>query len=291
MPRSAHPKIFAIIIDSWLSCCQVHHRDVRAFLYPFEHDLAAVGRDIEVADDDVATELRELAPIPRREIEGPEVLCSISPRKTTSCAGGTLRTGTRGVRRAQYVPQEGERGLLRDDGRAAADRGVCPDGLPGRPRGVDSRASRFRAVDVRRRSRKVPDERRGAGRHHAVLADEQRGLVSAELLGERRTEPYQCGRAEDCRDLAAGGDHGIPGGRLSPPGDMGPARLSQPDLLSRGRQGRSLRGLGTAATLRCGDPSGVQVTAGSGWKSGGALIGGRRNMGTERLPVFGCPLT
>src|SRR6266403_5486636 len=74
MPRSAHPKIFAIIIDSWLSCCQVHHPDVRGFLYPFEHDLAAVGRDIEVADDDVATELRELAPIARCEIEGPEVL-------------------------------------------------------------------------------------------------------------------------------------------------------------------------------------------------------------------------
>src|SRR5205085_9234569 len=56
------------------SRCQVHYPDVRAFLYPFEHDLAAVGRDIEVADDDVATELRELAPIARREIEGPEAL-------------------------------------------------------------------------------------------------------------------------------------------------------------------------------------------------------------------------
>ena len=33
---------------------------------------------------------------------------------------------------------------------------------------------------------------------------------------------------------------------LSSPGDMGPARLSQPDLLPRGRQGRTLRGLGTA---------------------------------------------
>jgi hypothetical protein len=49
--------------------------------------------------------------------------------------------------------------------------------------------------------RKVPDERRGTGRHHPVLADEQRGLVSGELLGERRTEPYQCDRAEDRRDL------------------------------------------------------------------------------------------
>jgi hypothetical protein len=36
--------------------------------------------------------------------------------------------------------------------------------------------------------------------------------------------------AEDCRDLAAGSHHGISGGRLSPPGDMGPACLSQ-DIL------------------------------------------------------------
>src|SRR2546425_6452792 len=53
---------------------------------------------------------------------------------------------------------------------------------------------------------------------------------------------------------------------------MGPARLSQPDLLPRGRQGRTLRGLGTAGTLRYGDPSCIQVTAASRWKSGGAII-------------------
>ena len=33
----------------------------------------------------------------------------------------------------------------------------------------------------------LADERRRAGRHHAVLADEQRDLVSAAVLGERRT--------------------------------------------------------------------------------------------------------
>src|SRR3989454_3365266 len=65
---------------------------------------------------------------------------------------------------------------------------------------------------------------------------------------------------------------GFPGRRLSTPGDMGPARLSPPDLLPPGRQGRTLRGLGTAGTLRYGDPSCIQVTAASRWKSGGALI-------------------
>ena len=57
------------------------------------------------------------------------------------------------------------------------------------------------------------------------------------------------GRAEDRRDLAAGGHHGISGGGLSRPGDMGPARLSQPDLLPRGRQGRTLRRVGAAGAL------------------------------------------
>ncbi len=87
----------------------------------------------------------------------------------------------------------------------------------------------LRAVDVRSRSRKVADERRRAGRHHAVLADEHRSLVGATVLGERRTrQRHCCGRAEDRRDLAPGGHHGVPGRRLSPARDMGPARLSQP---------------------------------------------------------------
>jgi hypothetical protein len=46
----------------------------------------------------------------------------------------------------------------------------------------------WRKVDVRRRSRKVADERRRAGQHHAILADEHRNLVSAVVLGERRTK-------------------------------------------------------------------------------------------------------
>ena len=42
---------------------------------------------------------------------------------------------------------------------------------------------------------------------------------------------------------------------------MGPARLSQPDLLQRGRQGRSLRGVGAAGALQCRAPRRVPIAA------------------------------
>src|SRR5205823_5461078 len=103
-------------------------------------------------------------------------------------------------------------------------------------------------------------------------------LRSAAVLGERRTRRDQCGRAENRRDLAPGGHHGISGGGLSSAGDLGPTRLPQPDLLPRGRQGRALRGLGTAGALRCGDPGGVQVTAASGPESIGALTDSERRI-------------
>jgi len=35
----------------------VNHHDVRVLLYPFEDDHRTVGGDVEVADDDVATEI------------------------------------------------------------------------------------------------------------------------------------------------------------------------------------------------------------------------------------------
>ena len=51
-------------------------------------------------------------------------------------------------------------------------------------------------------------------------------LGSAPVLGERRTRPHERGRAEDRRDFASGGHHGIPGRDLPSPGDLGAARLS-----------------------------------------------------------------
>ena len=81
----------------------------------------------------------------------------------------------------------------------------------------------------------LAQQRRDAGRRYAVLADQQRDLVSAAVLGDQRPKRSSRGRAEDRRDLTSGGHHGISGGGLSSPGDMGPAGLSQPDLLPRGR--------------------------------------------------------
>ena len=75
---------------------------------------------------------------------------------------------------------------------------------------------------------------------------------SARLYWEtERPKRSSRGRAEDLRDLAAGGHHGVSGGGLSSPGNMGAARLSQPDLLQRSRQGRPLRRVGAAGAL-CG---------------------------------------
>ena len=56
-----------------------------------------------------------------------------------------------------------------------------------------------------------------AGQHHAVLADEHRGLGSADVLGDRRSKRASRGRAEDRRDLAPGRHHGVSGRGLSAP--------------------------------------------------------------------------
>ena len=73
-----------------------------------------------------------------------------------------------------------------------------------------------------------------------------RDLGSADLLGDQWPKRHSRRGTEDRRDIAPGRHHGISGGGLSNAGDMGPARLSQPDLLQRGRQGRSLRGVGSS---------------------------------------------
>ena len=116
--------------------------------------------------------------------------------------GGPAPAGLSEKERAEFeslggVRQDGEQGLRHDDDRTAAKHRLWRDGLSRWSRGVAARTSGLREMDVRRRSRAVADERRRAGQHHAVLADEHRRFLSAHLLGERRTRRHRRGRPED----------------------------------------------------------------------------------------------
>ena len=103
-------------------------------------------------------------------------------RRRRACAGGTLREGTRGVRLARHVLQEVQ-GLRRNDGHAAADDRLRLDGLSSGACGLDVRLQQ-------RRARAPAHQRRCAGRRHAVLADEQRDLVSAAVLGDHAAKAF-----------------------------------------------------------------------------------------------------
>ena len=105
---------------------------------------------------------------------------------------------------------KGNSGILHHDDRAAANGRLRRERLAGRPGCMDPRASRFCAVGVRQRPQAITHERRRAGQHHAVLADEHRDLGRAVVLGERRTrQRHCCGRAEDRRHRAPGRYHRI----------------------------------------------------------------------------------
>ena len=94
--------------------------------------------------------------------------------------------------------------------------------------------------------------------HHAVLADEHRGLGGAAVLGDR-TSRKRCHRPGSSAGLAPGGLHRVPRRDLPGPAQLGRAGLPQPELLQQGRQGRPLRRLGGAASYspeRCEPHSG-----------------------------------
>ena len=104
------------------------------------------------------------------------------------------------------------------------------------------------------RLRRRPDPGRHPGQHHALLADQHRGLGRSPLLGEqgrllRRQADHHPVRHQRLPRRA------VPG-----PAQLGGARLpGQPHLLQRGRPGRPLRRLGAAGAVlaaRCGQRSG-----------------------------------
>jgi pimeloyl-ACP methyl ester carboxylesterase len=89
-------------------------------------------------------------------------------------------------------------------------------------------------------------QRRDSRRRCALLADEHGDFFSATLLGKQRYERRKCCGTEDERNLSPCWSDGVSGRDLSCAKELGSACLPQPELFQRGRQGRSLRGVGTA---------------------------------------------
>ena len=95
--------------------------------------------------------------------------------------------------------------------------------------------------------------------HFAYMASND-NLGGPVVLGGR-TSPGSCGRAGSSAGQASGRLHHVPRRDLRGPAQLGREVLPQPDLLSRGRQGRPLRRLGGARAVRDRDPGGVQAAA------------------------------
>jgi Epoxide hydrolase N terminus len=95
--------------------------------------------------------------------------------------------------------------------------------------------------------------------HHAVLADQHRGLGRAAVLGDRARCESRI-QAAAAAPYAPGGLHGLPRRVVPRPAPLGEERVPQPHLLQQGRTGRPLRRLGRAGAVLGGDAGGLQVT-------------------------------
>ena len=130
--------------------------------------------------------------------------------------------------------------------------------------GLADSAGRTRSLDPRlqrRRARAPAQSRRCARQHYDVLADQHGNVRCPHLLGDRRTKHHDRGGAEDDRDNAPGGHHRVPRRGLSGPRDLGAARLPQPRLFQRSREGRALRRLGAARAVLSRSSRRVQITS------------------------------
>src|SRR5262249_28240464 len=83
----------------------------------------------------------------------------------------------------------------------------------------------------------------------------QRDLIGTALLGKQRQQ------LQRRRYLAPRRHHGVSRRDLPCAAKLVRTRLSQAHLLQRGRQGRSLRGVGTAQTIQQRNARGVQIPA------------------------------
>ena len=126
------------------------------------------------------------------------------------------------------------RGLTRRPGRLASrpQRRRRPAGRGGR-RGSGPDDERHRRADARRDPRQ----------HHALLADEHRGLRVPPLLGVQGRLLQREGR------LHPRGRDRLPRRAVPGAAELGRAGVPQPHLLQRGRQGRPLRRVGAAAAV------------------------------------------
>ena len=150
-----------------------------------------------------------------------------------------------------------------DHGVAAADP-VRHRGLAGRPGRLAARPRRCRRAAGRGHDcRTAPhpqherraDARGDPGQHHPVLGDEHRCLGVASLLGIQgrllgRQGRQHPGRGERVSRRA-----------ISSAAELDRASVSEAHLLQRARQGRPLRGVGTAAALRLRGARRLQVVA------------------------------
>ena len=106
--------------------------------------------------------------------------------------GGPAPTGLTDKERAAFdalsaAAKMGNRSYATMMGTRPQTIGYAINDFSHRPRGVDARASGLLTLDIRQqRSRKVPG--RGAGRHYSVLAEQQRDLSRAAVLGVRWTQ-------------------------------------------------------------------------------------------------------
>src|SRR3954464_11802122 len=132
-------------------------------------------------------------------------------------------------------------------------------GFPRRPGRLDARPRLDQlGADLSRLCRRGPgrpDPRRRPRQHHPLLADEHGDLLGTSLLGKQARLLRPEGRGHP------GSRERLPRRALSGAAELGRGGLSQADPLQQARQGRALRRLGAAATVRGRGPHGPSIAA------------------------------
>ena len=122
---------------------------------------------------------------------------------------------------------------------------------------LDHDALQLRAHRARlRRAARRPYARRRPRQHHALLVDEHGDFFGAVSIGRTSYAFFSAQGVSIPVAVSVFPDELYPGAA-----ELGRAGVSQTHPLQQARQGRPLRGLGTAGTLYCRDPRGIQIAA------------------------------